>query len=61
MRKFLADNYAGENGGGPMVVDRSAKWLQTAMTGVDAQHLETRKHQVVEVCRAMGVMPIMVF
>lgn len=61
LRKFLADNYAGENSGGPMVVDRAAKWLQTAMTGVDAQHLETRKHQVVEVCRAMGVMPIMVF
>lgn len=61
LRKFLAENYAGENSGLPMVVDRGAKWLQTAMTGVDAQHLETRKFQVVEVCRAMGVMPIMVF
>jgi len=44
-----------------MVVDRAAKWLPLAMSGVDAQHLETRKHQVEEVCRAMGVMPIMVF
>lgn len=61
LRKFLAENYAGENSGLPMIVDRNAKWLQMAMTGVDAQHLETRKHQVVEVCRAMGVMPIMVF
>ena len=31
------------------------------MTGVDAQHLETRRFQVEEVCRSMGVMPIMVF
>jgi len=61
LRKLLAANHTGENAGLPMIVDRGAKWLSTAMTGVDAQHLETRKHQVEEVCRAMGVMPIMVF
>lgn len=61
LRKFLQDNHAGESQGLPMVLDRGAKWLQTAMKGVDAQHLETRMHQVREVCRAMGVMPIMVF
>lgn len=61
LRKFLQDNHAGENADVPMVVDRSAKWLPLAMTGVDAQHLETRKHQIAEICRAMGVMPIMVF
>jgi HK97 family phage portal protein len=61
LRAFLAANYSGENQGLPMVIDRGAKWLQTAMKGVDAQHLETRMHQVREVCRAMGVMPIMVF
>lgn len=61
LRKFLQDNYAGENSGLPMIVDRGAKWLSTAMSGVDAQHLETRRFQVEEVCRAMGVAPIMVF
>lgn len=61
LRQFLKDNHAGESGGLPMIVDRGAKWLPLALSGVDAQHLETRKHQVVEVCRAMGVMPIMVF
>lgn len=61
LRKFLADNYAGENSGLPMIVDRAAKWLPTALSSIDAQHLETRKHQVEEVCRSMGVMPIMVF
>lgn len=30
------------------------------MTGVDAQHVETRRLQVEEVCRAVRVMPIMV-
>jgi HK97 family phage portal protein len=49
-----------ENASKPMILDRNAKWLSTAMTGVDAQHLETRKYQVEEICRFMRVMPIMV-
>jgi HK97 family phage portal protein len=46
--------------GVPMILDRGAKWLQQQITGVDAQHLETRRFQIEEVCRAMGVMPIMI-
>lgn len=61
LRNFIKENYSGsENSGLPMILDRNAKWLSQAMTGVDAQHLETRRFQVEEVCRAMGVMPIMV-
>ncbi|MCK6401265.1 MAG: phage portal protein [Sphaerotilus natans subsp. sulfidivorans] len=45
--------------GAPMILDRSAKWLPTTMTGVDAQHLETRKHQIEEVCRVFRLLPIM--
>lgn len=59
-RKFLKENHAGQDGL-PMIVDRAAKWLPMVMTGVDAQHLETRRFQIEEVCRAMGVMPLMVF
>jgi HK97 family phage portal protein len=46
--------------GTPMILDRNAKWLSQAMTGVDAQHKETRDHQVEEVCRFFGVLPIMI-
>lgn len=46
--------------GTPLILDRSAKWLNTAITGVDAQHVETRRMQVEEICRAYGVFPIMV-
>ncbi len=52
--------YNDESAGLPLILDRGAKWLQTQMSGVDAQHIETRKHQVEEVCRAFRVMPIMV-
>jgi HK97 family phage portal protein len=44
----------------PMVLDRAAKWVNRTMTGVDAQHLETRKHQTEEICRSFRIMPIMV-
>lgn len=44
----------------PLILDRAAKWLSTGITGVDAQHVETRRMQVEEICRAYGVFPIMV-
>lgn len=49
-----------DNAGTPMILDRGAKWMQLAMTGVDAQHIETRKFQVEEIARAFGVIPIMI-
>lgn len=61
MMEWLEREYAGaENSGRPMVLDRAAKWVQQAMSGVEAQTLETRSFQIEEVCRFMRVMPIMV-
>ena len=50
-----------ENAGKAMILDRSAKWLNTSMTGIDAQTLETRRFQVEEICRHFNVNPIMIF
>lgn len=63
--EFLAkwlDKYAmgGERSGRPMILDRGAKFSSMQMTGVDAQHLETRNHQIAEICRGFRVMPIMI-
>lgn len=61
LRAYLAQHYAGsDNAGTPLILDRNAKWLQQTMTGVDSQHLETRKHQIEEICRHMRVIPLMV-
>lgn len=60
LRRALVDSHTGANKGLPMILDRGAKWLQQAMTGVDAQHVETRRLQIEEVCRAMGVFPQMI-
>lgn len=59
LKQWLIKEFGGANAGGPMILDRNAKWVPSTMTGVDAQHLETRKHQVEEVCRAFRLMPIM--
>lgn len=62
---FLAawlDKYlpGGERFQKPMLVDNGAKYMPFTMSGVDQQLIETRKHQIEEICRAFGVMPIMV-
>lgn len=60
LRDWIATSITGANKFKPFVLDRGGKWVQTAMKGVDAQHLETRKFQIEEVCRAFRVMPIMI-
>ena len=49
-----------ENTGKALILDRAAKWQSTAMSGIDAQSLETRRFQIEEMCRFFRVMPIMV-
>jgi len=61
LTKWISDRLSGPTKAGlPFVLDRSAKWVSTAMTGVDAQHVETRRLQIEEICRIFGVFPIMV-
>lgn len=50
----------GELAGQTMILDRGGKFQTTKMTSADAQVIETRKHQIEEICRDFGVMPIMV-
>ena len=60
MRAWLEKNFDGiANVGKTKLLDRSAKFHPSSMTGIDAQLLETRKYQIEEVCRFMRVMPIM--
>lgn len=59
LRAFIKEFQADE-GGGPLILDHAAKYLQQTMSGVDAQTLESRKFQVEEVCRPFRVMPLMV-
>jgi len=61
LRAWIDSSLAGAaNAGTVMLMDRNAKFTPLAINGVDAQHLETRRYQVEEVCRFFRVMPIMV-
>lgn len=61
LKAWIDENFAGsENAFTTMILDRGAKFTSMAMTGVDTEHLDTRRFQIEEVCRAMGVLPIMV-
>ena len=54
-QRFTADKRSGT-----AILDNAMKYMPMAMTGVDAQHVETRRLQIEEICRAFGVFPIMV-
>ena len=43
-----------------MILDSGTKFENMTMTGVDAQHIETRKHQIIEICAHFRVQPMMV-
>lgn len=58
--KEAAKEFTRSNAYKTMVLDKGATWTSMGMTGVDAQHLETRRYQVEEICRAMRVFPHMV-
>ena len=61
LKKWIEmENAGAENAGSVMLLDRNAKFMSQAMTGVDAQHLETRRNQIEEVCRFFRVLPIMI-
>ena len=57
LKKYAA---GGELDGQALILDRGAKWFDQRMTGVDSEHLATRRFQIEEICRAARVMPIMV-
>lgn len=60
LRQAFEEATTGRNAFRTVVLDQAAKFERMSMTGVDSQHLETRKYQVEEVCRAMRVFPQMV-
>lgn len=60
LTQWLTKAASGANASSPLILDMGAKWLTQQMSGVDAQHIESRRLQVEETCRWMRVMPIMV-
>jgi HK97 family phage portal protein len=47
------------NGGQPLLLPRGLDWVKTALSSVDAQFLEMRRHQTEEIARAFRIPPTM--
>lgn len=60
IQKWIANQVGGDNKHKPFIIDSGFKWTAQSMTGVDAEHLDTRKFQIEEICRAFRVLPPMV-
>jgi HK97 family phage portal protein len=61
LKALSQDNLSGlRNAFKTLVLDNGAKWTPFTMSGVDSQHLETRRLQIEEICRDLGVFPQMV-
>jgi len=61
LKALAQENISGlRNAFKTLVLDNGAKWTPFTMTGVDGQHIETRKFQIEEICRDLNVYPQMV-
>lgn len=60
LQGWIAAQVGGTNKHKPLILDKGLTFSPRSMTGVDAQHLETRKFQIEEICRAFKVFPQMV-
>jgi len=60
IQAWIAAQVGGTNKHKPFVIDSGFKWTPQTMTGVDSQHLETRRFQVEQICHAFGVFPAMI-
>lgn len=60
LRSQWQEMYSGSsNVGKTPVMSNGLKWKQVTQTGVETEHLDTRKHQIEEIARLLGVFPIM--
>lgn len=61
LQRTYADRYTGTQAvGRPMVLPKSIEMKEMSMTAADAQLLDSRKFQVIDIARAFGVPPHMI-
>ncbi len=60
LQDWISKQIGGRNRHKPFIIDSNFKWNPQSMTGVDAQHLETRRYQVEQICQSLGVFPQMI-
>jgi HK97 family phage portal protein len=57
LRESITAHIGGDNVHSPLVLEEDAKWEQLTVNPDDAQFLETRKFQDIDICKIFGVPP----
>ena len=60
LRKEVQEAWGGENANRPMVLDSAMEYVNTSAKNNEAQFLETREYEVIELCRIFTTPPHMV-
>lgn len=60
LKASIEAQFTGAGQFNPIIMDRGGTFTKITMSGVDAEHIATRKNQVEEICRTMRVFPMMV-
>ncbi|MBS1035384.1 phage portal protein [Gluconobacter cerinus] len=60
LKAAIEQQIAGNDQHSAIILDRGGKYTSNTMSGVDSEHVATRKLQIEEICRAMRVFPQMV-
>lgn len=60
LRKEVQEAWGGENANRPMVLDGAMEYVATSAKNDEAQFLQTREYEVVEICRVFTTPPHMV-
>lgn len=58
--EYVEKNSGVDNAGKPLVLTQGLSVKELSLNSVDVELLESRKYQVVDICRAFGVPPVMV-
>lgn len=60
LRKSIAKHIGGENVHSPLILEEGAKWEQLSVNPEDAQFLEVRKYQDIDICKIFRIPPHLV-
>lgn len=61
LKKSWAESHTGENAGGTLIAEEGTDFLPLTFTSVDMQFQEQRAFQIVEIGRALGIPPTLLF
>jgi HK97 family phage portal protein len=61
LKRSLSTNFSGENAGAPLLLEEDSDFVPLTFSSVDLQFQEMRGYQVLEIGRALGIPPTLLY